>query len=379
MTIEDLPEVEFINVNIDELIKNMVLEYEDAYYAETGIRKKLEDGSKIKIWINAQALRIYQTYKLMNYLVKQNYLKYAEGKYLDNWATRYKGISRIQAKKAITQVKFTLTTELDSDLVIPEGTKITAGDNVYFATTGRLIITANTLEGIMKAECVEEGKKGNGYKPGELNIIVDPIAYVGSVENLSETYGGEDLENDEHFRDRLLLAPEGYSTAGSAEAYKFSCLNFSTEISDIKVFSDIPGEVKITVLLNEGELPNEEFIKELSDYVEKGDIKPLTDLVKVESPTVIEYDIDLKYFINDSDIYKEKTLKQQIEAAIDNYILWQKDSIGKDINVSYLISKMMEAGAKRVEVNFPVFTKVNDTSVAILKNKNVVYGGLESD
>lgn len=379
MTIEDLPKIDFIDINIEQLLNKMVLEYEEAYYAETGVRRKLEDGSKIKIWIYAQALRIYQTHKLMNYIAKQNYLKYAEENYLDNWATRYKGIQRIPAKKATTQVKFTLTTSLDNDLVIPAETKITAGDNVYFSTISRLIIPANSLEGIIEAECTEVGKKGNGYKTGELNIIVDPIAYVGKVENLAETSGGEDLESDENFRNRLLLAPEGFSTAGSAEAYKFFCLNFSTKISDIKVSSDTPGEVKIIVLLNGGELPDEKFLQDLSEYIENGDIKPLTDLVEIEAPTVKKYNINLKYYIKSSDSYREQSLKQQIEAAIDNYILWQKETIGKDINVSYLISKMVEAGAKRVEVTAPIFTKIDDTSVAILEEKTVLYGGIESD
>ena len=52
--------------------------------------------------------------------------------------------------------------------------------------------------------------------------------------------------------------------------------------------------------------------------------------------------------------------------------------MGRDINPSYLTAKLMEAGAKRVEVRKPVFTVVDDIKVAKLGNKSVLNGGIEN-
>lgn len=59
--------------------------------------------------------------------------------------------------------------------------------------------------------------------------------------------------------------------------------------------------------------------------------------------------------------------------------MWQTEKIGRDINPSYLIQKMMEAGIKRVEVKSPVFTVLNDKTVARTGTVSVTYGGVEND
>ena len=53
--------------------------------------------------------------------------------------------------------------------------------------------------------------------------------------------------------------------------------------------------------------------------------------------------------------------------------------IGRDINPDELIRCIKEAGAKRAEVQEPVFRAIPDTSVARLVSENVAYGGVEDD
>ena len=175
------------------------------------------------------------------------------------------------------------------------------------------------------------------------------------------------------------MLQNGFSTAGSAEAYKFHCLKFSEQISDINVFSDNAGEVTILLLLKNGEIPEQLFLNELLNYINSSDIKPLTDKVIVEAPKTVDYSIDLTYYIKKSDAERENTIKQNIDNAIKEYIEWQKQAIGRDINSSFLVSKIVEAGAKRVELRAPNFSIVDDKSVATLINKNVEYGGIEND
>ena len=66
-------------------------------------------------------------------------------------------------------------------------------------------------------------------------------------------------------------------------------------------------------------------------------------------------------------------------SAINDYINWQKSEIGRDINPDVLRQKILNAGAKRVDINSPNFTVVDEDSVASLTMQSVTYGGLEND
>ena len=108
-------------------------------------------------------------------------------------------------------------------------------------------------------------------------------------------------------------------------------------------------------------------------------IRPLTDKVQVSGPDVIRYDIDIKYYINKSDIDKAVTIQKNVNQAIEKYISWQKGMIGRDINPSNLIALIIQAGAKRVEINSPERKVLSNTQIGLINNKNVIYGGLEDD
>lgn len=377
MNINDIPEVEFIEVDIENMLANMIAEYEDAYYQQTGKIKKLQSGDPIRIFIYSQALRLYQAYELINYVGKQNLLKYATSTALDNIAARY-GIVRKEAQKAICTIKFYLSAPQSEDIYIPQYTKISNGQNVFFQTTSQLEIKAGEIEAETRAEAVEAGENSNSFLPGQLNVLVDPVAYVQKVENIDLTQGGAEIEDDESFRNRIFLAPESFSVAGPSGAYEYFSKQFSEEIGDLKIKSNNPGEVDIYVLLKNGEFATETFLEELKDYLSDANRRPLTDKVVVSGPVQETYNIELTYFIDSANSNLENSIKQKVENAIEDYILWQKSSIGRDINPSELVRKIINAGAKRVEITAPIFKDIDDINVAVVENKNILYGGIEN-
>lgn len=62
-----------------------------------------------------------------------------------------------------------------------------------------------------------------------------------------------------------------------------------------------------------------------------------------------------------------------------NNVEWQKEKLGRDINPSQLMKNIIEAGAKRAEITEPVFTKVENTEVAVADQISVAMGGIESE
>jgi len=372
----NLPEVNFVDKNIEDLLADMVAEYEQAYYETTGVQKKLYPGDPIRIWIYTQALRIYTAYQLIDFAAKQNLLKYAEGSYLDNLGARV-GVTRLPASAAVCTVRFTLSAVQTSVVSIPAGTRVSPGGNIYFETIEYTEIAAGATYVDTIVRCTELGTVGNGYIAGQINILVDPIPFIAGVVNLDTSQGGSDIESDDSLRERIFLKPESFSVAGPKDAYVFFAKEFNQSILDVSVSSPGPGEVDVRFILQNGEIPDSTLISSLEEYLSDDTRRPLTDHVTVNAPTQVSYDINITYYIRTSDSTFASTIQQAVNNAVSEYVVWQKSKIGRSINPSELVRKVMQAGAKRVEVTSPVYTDLNDTQVAVEGSISVTYGGLE--
>lgn len=151
--------------------------------------------------------------------------------------------------------------------------------------------------------------------------------YVDRSENLTETAGGTDREDDDALAERVYLAPQGYSVAGPEGAYRFWVRSYSQLVQDCFVTSESPGEVDIYVLLEDGELPGEEFISGLQDFLDDETRRPLTDHVVVKAPQTVEYTIEGTYYISRDRQEMAAVIQKQVEAARDEFIRWQKSAI----------------------------------------------------
>ena len=67
------------------------------------------------------------------------------------------------------------------------------------------------------------------------------------------------------------------------------------------------------------------------------------------------------------------------EDAANAYVIWQKTHIGADINTDVLIEFLRAAGVKRAVLRSPAYKMVADTQIAVARNINALYGGLEDD
>ncbi len=378
--LNNLPDIDFVTTDVETLLASMIAEYEQAYYQQTGESKTLQPGDPVRIWIYSQALRILQAYQLIDYSAKQNLLKYSAGDYLDNLGARYgsKG-TRLPAAKAVATIRYTLSTVQAETVTIPAGNRSSPGDNIFFTTLVVAQITAGQTYVDVAAESMEAGAAGNGYTAGQINILVDPIPYVASVANTDTSQGGSDVEEDAEYRERLFLLPESFSVAGPSGAYKYFCTQYSSAIQDVKVTSPNPGEVQVFFILTGGELPDSTLIAEVLSYLSDKTRRPLTDQVTVQAPTTVSYDINLTYYIRQADSAYVTTIQAAVNAAVTDFVAWQKSKIGRDINPSELISRIIQAGAKRVAITSPVYTDILDTQLAVADTVTVTYGGLENE
>lgn len=378
--LDDYQEISFIdNISIENIQKEYKEAMKEKYKELTGNELSLQDTDPISLIADANCLMLYQIAQYADRAGKMSLLKYSYGDYLENIGA-LKGICRIQGATAKTRLRFILSAKRPGVTLIPAGTRVTAADGVYFSTVEVLEIPAGVMTGEVNAECREIGAKGNGYKEGDLNVIVDPVPYVDKAENLTVTEGGADIESDASLAERIYLAPSAWSTAGPDDAYSYWVRTYNQAITDVRVLSEIPGEVDIYFLLQEGMLPEGPMCEELEQYLQSEKIRPLTDHVNVRAPKVQMYNIDLTYYINKSDKARAPAIQAQVENAVKEYIAWQKEKIGRDINPDQLCKKLILAGAKRLEIRNPDFRKISQESVALLNGEPVVlYGGMEDD
>lgn len=375
----DLPDISFIeNDTLDAMMQRLVGNYEKKYKEVTGQTISLGAADPARILLYAVALDLYQIEQHVDRTGKQDLLKYSYGDFLDNLAGN-RGVTRQQAAAAMTTIRFTLSDVRDYAIGIPAGTRMTNGDGVYFVTREYAEVPAGSEYVDVEAVCTVEGIEGNDFLPGQINILVDPLPYVESIENITKTEGGTDLEDDRSLAERTFLAPSGYSTAGPQDAYTFWVRTYNTDIGSVRPTTPEPGKVTVYILMQDGSLPGVEVIDGLQDFLAQEEIRPMTDLVTVSAPEVRTFDISLTYYIARSNQAAATTIQEQVNAAVRDFITWQTTEIGRDLNPTELIRKVREAGAKRVELEAPEYASISETQVAQLGTKAVTYGGLEDD
>lgn len=379
-TVLEYPEVSFIdNMSIEDMTNFYIEEMQKKYKELTGRELILQESDPIRLMAYTNCLLLYQIAQYADRAGKMALLKYSYGDYLENIGA-LKGISRNPGAAAKARLRFTLSARRPGTTIIKEGIRVTASDGIYFKTLDLLEIPAGQLSGEVNAECREIGIKGNGYEIGEIKTLVDPVPYVEKVENVTVSEGGADLESDENLAERIFLAPASWSTAGPDDAYRYWVRTFNPAISDVMVRSDVPGEVDIFFILQDGQIPEETMIAELDEYLKNEEIRPLTDQVIVRAPEIQGYEIDLTYYINRSDRSRASAINDQVQEAAQSYISWQRERIGRDINPDQLRKMLLMAGAKRLEIREPQFSAIAQASIALPAGEvRVLYGGVEDD
>lgn len=102
-------------------------------------------------------------------------------------------------------------------------------------------------------------------------------------------------------------------------------------------------------------------------------VRPLTDNVEVLPAQIVEYDLNVRYWIARSNAV------QAAASAVEDYVAYQRSKLGLDIVPDELIHRLMSVGVKRVEIDSPNFTVLNNFQVAVPSNVNVTFAGLEDD
>lgn len=374
-TLAELPDIDFVQADVKAMQDSLITLYESI------AKRQLAPADPLRTFINAISYKMLMQEVKLNQVAKGQLLRYARGAVLDHLGA-FVETPRLGADYAITLIQFTLSTPLTNVQIIPAGTRIgpTEGDGtIYFSTKEAVSVPIGDVVVTAAAECNVSGTEGNGYIAGQLTTLIDPLPYVSSVTNLTETSGGAAVEDNDPYRERIHIAPESFSVAGPDGAYEYWAKTASASIADVHVDSPSPMQVVVTVLLAGGVIPTQTVLDEVFAVLDDRKRRPLTDKVTVQAPTEVGYDVDLTYYIRKSRATDVTNIQKGVEAALSEYKLWQKSRLGRDINPSQLTHMLVAAGASRLDIRAPAFLGLGSNQVAKEGTVTMTFGGLVDD
>lgn len=286
-----MPEPDFIERDPAKVTREMIATYE----ALTG--KTLYPAQVERILIDVMAYRESLTREAFQDGAKLNLVRYSRGVILDYLGENV-GVSRLPAVAASVTLRLTFNPVPSVATVLPAGTQAFQG-SVAFATRDAVTVAAGSKQVDVLAVCTQAGEVGNGFAPGQIKTLdsVVPGLLVSSVQNITTSEGGAQGESDDRFRERIVLAPETFSVAGSVEAYRFHAMSAHPDIIDVAVISHTPGVVTLYPLTAAG-LPGAAIKAAVLTAASADKVRPLCDQVLVADPVPVDYAIDARIVLN---------------------------------------------------------------------------------
>lgn len=365
------PDITFAESDVETLANGIIQGYEEL------IDRKLYPADPARVLLQYVAQILSQERALINNCAKQNLPRYAKGKYLDSLCEIFQGVERLQPTSAQCKVEFMLSEPRNVIQIIPRGTRVTMNGTLTFSLNEDLTISPGETSAVGEVICDVPGTVGNGLLPGQISVCVDIYPYYKSVRNITTSEGGADVETDKALRERIRQSPESYSTAGPIGAYVYHAKSASALISDVKATSPSAGEVDVRILCNGGKLPDKEMLDIVLAALNDDRIRPLTDHVTVHPPVIKSFDVDITFYVSRDSGLNLTVAEEMVKSAVEEYIRWQTEKMGRDINPSTLIQKIMQTGVKRVEVTSPTFEVLSDIETAQVNEISITNGGYE--
>lgn len=376
-SVANLPPPDFVSdqdgLNPKLILADMVASFEQA----SG--RVLYPAQVERLLVNLYAYREALVRNAIQYAGEQNLLAYAVYPALD-YLGQLLGVTRLAATPATTTIEFTLTGALTVPLLLTAGTQVGTSDGSFiFTTDSNLTIQAGATTGSVSATCTTTGTGGNGYLAGQVDVLIGANAVVQSVQNTSTTANGAAIETDSHLRTRIQAAPNQFSTAGPAGAYRYWALSASPAIVDADVVSPSPGTVSVYILCgpiqvqpaaspNAIGIADSSLIASAQATLSGNTVRPLCDTVNVYAVTEVDYTITatVTLFANAAAV----ATQQAAMAAAVQLALDLANSVKADLVPSQWVSALSVAGV--YEVTLTIAANIGGTAVTPQSDGRIV-------
>ncbi|MFE8103566.1 baseplate J/gp47 family protein [Brenneria goodwinii] len=356
----------FIERDAEAITAEMIAKYE----ADSG--KTLYPAQAERLLIDLIAYREMLLRCGIQEAAKQNLVRYARAPMLD-YLGELVGTYRLAAQAAQTTLLFSVDAALPADTLIPAGTRVSASDSIVFATDSYVILKAGMLSVPVTAACIETGTAGNNWQPAQVSTLLDDITDIDlKVTNTAVSAGGAEEESDDRLRERIQLAPESFSTAGSKLAYRYHALSAHPDIVDVAVVRAQPGVVHLYPLLSGG-LPDAALLAQVESVCSDEKVRPLTDTVAAKAPVPVKYALHASLTLKRN--VQALPVKQEAERVAAAWVETRRAILGQDIVPSQIIAALSLDGVYSVALSSPGLTVLEDWQLAVCTGVTITIAG----
>lgn len=204
------------------------------------------------------------------------------------------------------------------------------------------------------ATCLTAGVQGNGWAIGQINVIGNtPLAGL-VASNTTVTADGVEDEDDDRYRERIILAPEAFSNAGSRGAYRYHALAVHQSIIDVAVHGPDEGQpdghVAVFPLTANG-LPSTDLLEQIKSRLSGEKVRPLCDTVHALMPTEVAYTIKAQLTFYATAERAESLAAAQV--AAEAFAADRRAKLGLDLVREQLTAALQVSGVYRADLELP--------------------------
>ncbi len=155
----------------------------------------------------------------------------------------------------------------------------------------------------INAKCLKEGAIGN-VLPNTITVLISNITGVESITNEEAFKGGTDIEDEEHFRERVMEAEKEEQLSGADSDY----VRWAKEVPGVGyAYVDAewngPGTTKVLILDKNGQTATNELIKAVKNYIypdklpgqNRGGKAPVGAIVTITTPSILNINIQASF------------------------------------------------------------------------------------
>lgn len=239
----------------------------------------------------------------LQYILKQSRPQTATGIYLEYWG-ELKGVYKNAATESTgkIQVVATVNTPISKGTVFC--TPSTAEKESIQVKTLEDVVVADSGIALIQTECLTAGIIGN-VQPNTITILVsNNITGIKSITNLEKFSGGTDIEDEEHYRARVVAAEQEEQLSGADSDYE----NWALEVDGVGYAYAVeewngPGTVKVLILDKNGQPATQALINAVKDYIypdkvpgkNRGGKAPVGAIVTIDTPNTFVINVRAKY------------------------------------------------------------------------------------
>ena len=260
----------------------------------------------------AVAAQLYGLYAQADWVNRQCFPQTAVGEALDNHAAM-RGLTRREAEKAGGTVRFFAGESRSEAAVIPQDTVCMTAEGLRYVTTEAGTIPVGETQLDLPVEAVEAGEAYNVAEGRILYLAVPPAGVTGCT-NPEALTSGQDEEEDEPLRQRVLATYRRLANGANAAFYEQEALAYDG-VAAVKVLPKNRGVGTVDIVAAAvGGMPDQTLLDGLQAHFDG--VREIAVDLQVLAPTRADVDIAIALTAESGYTFDEVSgsVRQAVEA-----------------------------------------------------------------